>query len=147
MKLSEVIASVRGELKETKLVSVGPDEPLSSVAEQMRDHRIGAVVVVQGHKPVGMVTDRDLALNLGTQRVTPQDPVKRIMSSPVRTIPNGAGVFAATQCMRDGRIRRLPIVDDDGRLVGIVSLDDLMWLLGRELHNLADEIKHQSEWR
>ena len=69
----------------------------------------------------------------------------RIMTTCVRTVPEGAGIFAATQCMRDAHVRRLPIVDDKGRLAGIVSLDDLMWLLGRELYNLAEAVRHEIE--
>jgi len=145
MKLKDVVACVRGDLLGKKLVTVGPEEPLSSVAFQMREHHVGAVVVVEGQKPVGIVTDRDLALALGAQDVSPQDSVKSVMTTPIHTIPDGAGIFAATQCMRDARVRRLPIVDQDGRLVGIVSLDDLMWLLGREVYNLADGIKHQTK--
>jgi CBS domain-containing protein len=136
---------VRCDVVGTKLVTVGPEEPLSTAALQMRQHDVGAVVVVEGQKPVGMVTDRDLALALGAQDASPQGAVKSVMTTPVRTVPDGAGIFAATQCMRDAKVRRLPIVDEDGRLVGIVSLDDLMWLLGREVYNLADGIKHQTK--
>ena len=65
------------------------------------------------------------------------------MTTCVRTVPEGAGIFAATQCMRDGGVRRLPIVDEKGRLTGMVSLDDLMRLLGRELYNLAEGVRHE----
>lgn len=147
MKLSHCIASVRGDIFANNLVTVEPDQPLSWVALQMREFDVGTVVVVRDEKPIGIVTDRDLALALGIKEIGPQTPVKKIMTAPVLTIPDGAGIFAATQCMRDGKVRRLPIVNEEGTLVGLVSMDDLMWLLGRELHNLADEIKHQSEWR
>src|SRR5262245_35601260 len=109
MKLSDVIACVRRDVLATKPVTAGPTETLSSVALRMRDHNVGAVVIVEGQKPVGIVTDRDLALALGAQDVSPQDPVERVMTTPVRTIPDGAGIFAATQCMRDAGVRRLPI--------------------------------------
>ena len=147
MKLSEYISSVRGDIFATNLVTVGPEEPLSWVALQMREYDVGMVVVVENEKPVGIVTDRDLAMALGTRDISPRSPVKTTMTTPVRTIPDGAGIFAATQCMADGKIRRLPIVNEEGRLVGIVSLDDLMWLLGRELYNLADGIKYQTALR
>jgi CBS domain-containing protein len=145
MKLSEVTACVRGDVFATKLVTAQPTESLSSVALRMREHNVGAVVVVEGQKPVGIVTDRDLALALGAQGVASRVPVGGVMTKPVRTIPDGAGVFAATQCMRDAGVRRLPIVDNDEHLVGIVSLDDLMGLLGREMYNLAEGIKHETK--
>jgi CBS domain-containing protein len=111
----------------------------------MREHNVGTVVIVEGKKPVGIVTDRDLAIALGAQEVAPRTSVAGVMTKPVRTIPDGAGIFAATQCMRDAGVRRLPIVDKDGHLVGIVSLDDLMGLLGREMFNLAEGIKRETE--
>jgi CBS domain-containing protein len=143
MKLSDVMACARGDVRAPRLVTAKDTDTLSSVAQQMREKNVGAVVIVEGDKPVGMVTDRDIALALGAQGVSPQDPVDRVMTRPVRTIPDGAGIFAATQCMRDAGVRRLPIVDDKGRLTGIVSLDDLMRMLGRELYNLAEGIQHE----
>jgi CBS domain-containing protein len=147
MKLRDVIACVRGDTFATILVTAEPTATLSSVALQMREHNVGAVVIVEGQKPVGIVTDRDLALALGAQGAEPEAPVESVMTTPVRTIPDGAGIFAATQCMRDAGVRRLPIVDREGQLVGIVSLDDLMGLLGRELYNLAEGIRHETEVR
>jgi CBS domain-containing protein len=67
------------------------------------------------------------------------------MASQIRTIPDDAGIFTATKYMRDYEVRRLPVVDGQGRLVGIVSLDDLMRFLGRELYNLGEGIKHEME--
>jgi CBS domain-containing protein len=142
MKLSDVIDCVRGGADTTKVVTAEPTDTISSVARRMREHNVGAVIVVEGQKPVGIVTDRDLALALGAQGVVPEGAVARVMTAPVRTIPDGAGIFAATQCMRDAGVRRLPIVDAQGHLVGIVSLDDLLRLLGRELHNLTVGMWH-----
>jgi CBS domain-containing protein len=100
---------------------------------------------VEGQKPVGIVTDRDLALALGADGVNPQAPVESVMTKPVRTIPDGAGIFAATQCMRDAGVRRLPVVDKEGRLAGIVTFDDLIRLLGRELYNLSEGVRREIE--
>jgi CBS domain-containing protein len=144
MKLSDVIACVRGDALATKLVTAGRTETLSSIALRMREHNVGTVVIVEGQKPIGIVTDRDLALALGADRVAPQALAESVMTTPVRTIPDGAGIFAATQCMRDAGVRRLPIVDKEGLLVGMISLDDLMGLLGRELFNLAEGIKRKT---
>src|SRR5271165_1003559 len=95
-----------------------PTEPLSSVGRTMAEHNVGAVIVVENHRPVGIVTDRDLALALAVEGATPETPAARIMSTPPETIRVGDGVFQATQIMRECNVRRLAVVDDDGDLAG-----------------------------
>jgi CBS domain-containing protein len=63
------------------------------------------------------------------------------MTCPVDTIRDDEGVYNATQKMMELAVRRLPVVDDIGRLVGIVSLDDLLALLSRELRNIAEGVR------
>jgi CBS domain-containing protein len=137
MKLSDLFAK--------KVVTAGPKETLASVASRMQEHNVGTVVIVEGQRPVGIVTDRDLALALGVQGMGPQAHAERAMSGHLRTIPEDAGIFTATKHMRDCEVRRLPIVDQDGYLVGIVTLDDLLCLMGRELYNLTEGIRHEVE--
>ena len=67
------------------------------------------------------------------------------MTRHVLAIPDDMSIFTATQSIRDCQVRRLPIVDRQDRLVGMVSLDDLMGRLARELYNLAEGIKHEVE--
>jgi CBS domain-containing protein len=137
MKLSDMFTR--------KVVTAGPGETLASVARRMQEHNVGTVIIVEDQRPVGIVTDRDVALALGMQGITPQDLVQKVMTRHVRTIADDAGIYTATKYMRDGEVRRLPVVDGAGRLVGIVSLDDLLRFLGRELYNLAEGIKHEIE--
>jgi signal-transduction protein with cAMP-binding, CBS, and nucleotidyltransferase domain len=63
------------------------------------------------------------------------------MTCPVSAIRQDEGVYNATQQMMELAVRRLPVVDEQGQLVGLVSLDDLLLLLGRELHNIAEGIR------
>ena len=63
------------------------------------------------------------------------------MTCPPVTLQEREGIFDATEQMKRHAVRRLPVVDDIGRLVGIVSLDDLIPLLSQEMHNLAEGIK------
>ncbi len=137
MKLSDMFAK--------KVVTAGPGETLAAVARRMQEHNVGTVVIVEDQRPVGIVTDRDLALALGAQGMAPQTAVQKVMTGPVRTIPDDAGIYTATTYMRDCEVRRLPVVDGNDRLVGIVSLDDLLRFLGREMYNLAEGIKHETE--
>jgi CBS domain-containing protein len=130
-----------GDFFSKEVVSVEPTATLSEVARQMDEHGVGAIVVVEQQRPVGIVTDRDVALALGTGRAIREEPVQEIMTCPPATLNERDGIFSATQQMKTNAIRRLPVVDDVGRLIGIVSLDDLFLLLSEELHNLAQGIE------
>jgi CBS domain-containing protein len=127
------------------LVTATPEETLATVALRMQKPNVGTVVVVEDRRPVGIVTDRDLALALGARGVSPQAQIQKVMTPHVLAIPEDMGIYTATKFMREREVRRLPIVDREDRLVGIVSLDDLLRFLGRELYNLAEGIKHEAE--
>jgi CBS domain-containing protein len=121
-----------------RVVTAGPECQLYQIAELMERHGVGTVVITdEQERPVGIVTDRDLALELGTGRFVRSEPVRTIMSEAISTIGCHEGILGATRRLCDSAVRRLPIVDDDGRLVGLVSLDDLLILLGHEIGNLA----------
>ena len=135
MKLSDIFSKF--------VVTAERQETLGAVALRMQEHNVGMVVVVEDERPVGIVTDRDLALALGAQGVSLQAPVQKVMTHHVLAIPEDTSIFTATQFMREREVRRLPIVDREDRLVGIVTLDDLLRFLGRELHNLAEGIRHE----
>jgi len=129
------------------VVTAGPQDTIASVARLMQQHNVGTVVVAREHKPVGIITDRDLALALGAEGMSRQTEVEKILNGPVRTICRDADIFSATCYMKEYEVRRLPIVDEAGRVVGIVALDDLLRLLGREFYNLTEGIKHEMETR
>lgn len=123
------------------VVTVTPEAPLAVVAAKMRGCNVGAVLVEENKRPVGIITDRDLALALGASGVPTQTPVREVMTRHVLAIPDSSDVFAATKLMRESHVRRLPVVDDDDRLIGMVTLDDLLFYLGREVHNLAESVR------
>jgi CBS domain-containing protein len=127
------------------VVIAAPEETLAAVAVKMQEHNVGTIVIVEDRRPVGIVTDRDLALALGARRVSPQTEVQNVMTRHVLSIPEDTSIYTATKFMREREVRRLPIVDREDRLVGMVSLDDLLRFLGRELYNLAEGIKHEME--
>ncbi len=124
-----------------KVVTARPEDSLAAVARSMEQHNTGAVVITENHRPVGIITDRDLALELGAHGTPPQTHVVQVMKSPVETIGRDEGVFSATQSMKENQVRRLPAVDEDGRLVGIVTLDDVLRVMSRELSNVMEGIK------
>jgi CBS domain-containing protein len=130
-----------GSLLARKAITVTPNESLAKAARLMAQENVGAVVVVEQDRPVGIITDRDLALAVCLNGAWPNDPIQSRMLCPVETIRSDEGVYQATQRMMELAVRRLPVVDQFGRLVGIVSLDDLLGLLSRELRNVAEGVR------
>lgn len=129
------------ELVTRKLVIAAPKDSLTKVANLMEEENVGAVVVTQENRPVGIVTDRDLALAVCIRGKSPDEHVQNVMTCPVSTISKDEGVYDATQKLMEQAVRRLPVTDENGDAIGLVSLDDLLLLLSRELQNMAEGIK------
>ena len=107
------------------VVTASPDASALSVARQMRDHRVGSVVIVDPEgSPVAMVTDRDLALRVFAEGVDPDVEVGEHASRPLVCGEPAMELEEAAALMVQHRVRRLPVVDAD-RLAGIVTLDDI----------------------
>lgn len=130
-----------GTMFANEVVTAQPTDTLAQIAALMDQRGVGTVVLTQGQRPVGIVSDRDVALALGAQGHAPEDAVQEIMTCPLTTMQHDAGVLQATRHMAENAIRRLVVVDQVGRLVGVVSMDDLFLLLSRELGNLAAAIR------
>jgi CBS domain-containing protein len=130
-----------GSLFSRKVITVEPEESLAKAARLMAQENVGAVVVVEHNRPVGMLTDRDVALAVCLQGAKPKDAVQSHMSCPVDTMNEDDGIYNATQKMMELAVRRLPVVNKFGCLVGVVSLDDLLGLLSRELRNIAEGVR------
>ena len=129
------------ELVTRKLVTAAPQDSLAKVAKLMEQENVGAVVVTQENRPIGIVTDRDLAVAVCVRGTSPKEHVQNVITCPVSTISQDEGVYDATQQLMEQAVRRLPVVDVNGDAIGIVSLDDLLLLLSRELQNMAEGIK------
>ncbi len=118
-------------------------------AKLMRQHHVGDVLVVEhngANIPVGIVTDRDLVVEIMASGLDPETiNVEDIMVPELATVKESAGIMEALQYMRVKGVRRLPVVDDDGGLTGIVTLDDLLELLSEELLELAKLVKHEQK--
>lgn len=103
------------------------DTPLHAVARLMIDHDCGGIPVVdQEGKPLGFVTDRDVAVRIVAAGGFSRDTVAGdAMSTPCKTVGAGTSLHDCTSLMEVEKIRRVPVVDDAGRLAGIVSIADL----------------------
>lgn len=112
------------------LATASPRETVRVAAERMAEFEVGTLVVLDAAgsgRPAGLVTDRDIVTRCVAERLDPAaTPVERAMSTPVRTVDEHAPIEeAATQMATDGT-RRLVVTGDGGRVVGIISLDDLL---------------------
>lgn len=106
--------------------TVQPDDTLQRVAQCMDELNVGAVPVCDGEKLVGMVTDRDIAVRaVAVNRPADSTPVTEVMSANVRWCYEDQDVDDVLDEMRDSQIRRVPVVDREHHLVGIVSLGDM----------------------
>jgi CBS domain-containing protein len=117
-----------------------------SVAQKLRDDRVGSVVVTRANKPVAIITDRDLALRVVGEGRSPDTTLARDVATydPI-VLPRTSGVEAAAEVIRRHGVRRVPIVDDNGALVGIVTADDLLVFLGRTMSLLCSGIDDASD--
>lgn len=126
---------------QTEVVTIDRKATLKSVAELMQKKHVGSIVVTDGFNgqriPVGIITDRDIALAIGSSP-KPQDIVVEVImySNPI-TVKTSDGIYEAIVRMRENGIKRLPVVMDDGSLYGIITADDLLILMGKEINNLA----------
>jgi CBS domain-containing protein len=108
------------------LYSVEPDDPVLEAIRQMAEHHIGALLVMKGTELQGIISERDYARKVILHgRSSAETPVWQIMSSPVLTVRPDQTVEDCMKLMTERRVRHLPVVDD-GRVVGIVSIGDLV---------------------
>jgi CBS domain-containing protein len=119
------------------VVTARIEDSLHHVGELMRDRNVGSVVVCDGGRPVGVITDRDLALAVVADGVDATDVVGSHASRPLVTGEVEMDIEEAVALMVQHRIRRLPVTEDES-LVGIVTIDDLAVRAG-DLH-LAQQI-------
>lgn len=131
-----------GEFCNRDVVFATREMSLQEAAQLMREYHVGDLVVVDqvGDKrvPVGIVTDRDIVIEIVAKSLDINEfSAGDIMGSQLVSVPEHEGVFETIRMMRANGIRRLPVVDKDGGLVGIVSADDILDLLAEEMAELA----------
>lgn len=135
MKVREIMAK--------KPSFCGPESSLEEATFLMRRNNCGFLPVVgDGGNVIGVITDRDICIALGTRNRKPADlRVWDVMPRKLFTCMEGDDVHCALKTLRSARIRRLPVVDRDGSLVGVLSIDDIV-LHARE-HLLRKDISYR----
>lgn len=131
-----------GEICNREVVIVQRNATVLDAARLMRSHHVGSLVAIEEisgvRRPIGLVTDRDLVVEvlapgLDASVITVDD----IMLAAPITVSEHTGVFESIQYMRDKAVRRLIVVNDQGGLIGIVTMDDLLSMLAEELGQLS----------
>jgi CBS domain-containing protein len=130
------------------VVTVSPEDTLSAAADLLRASAIGCVVATEEGQPVGVLTDRDLALAVLVDGRDPKkESVRTSMACPAITIAASARLQEAVAVMGDHGIRRLPVVGADGALTGLVTADDLIMSLADEMASIRSVVGAQSPGR
>jgi CBS domain-containing protein len=138
-----------GDIRTTRVIVTHPDQPLAQAAILMRENKVGSLVVLDPHdlerRPVGMLTDRDVVRG---QVFKGADLYCLTVGDVMSTNPLCLGVETSLAegigAMNARAVRRAPVTDRNGTLVGIVTLDDLLPAVASELHELAKLMKSQT---
>ena len=130
------------------VVFTGRNDSIADAARLMREHHVGSIVVAErtaaGPKPVGVVTDRDIAVGAVAASLNcDKAPVESVMRTGVTCVRENDGVAHAVELMRSRGVRRLPVVDDRGVLIGLLAADDVVELLAEEMKGLAGMLAHE----
>jgi CBS domain-containing protein len=131
-----------GEICTREVICADTETTITAAAKLMRQYHIGDVIVTreeQGRRvPLGIVTDRDVVIGVIAPELNPNTlTVGDIMSTSLITAIENEDVFDAVQRMRNKGVRRIPIVQEDGGLIGILSIDDVIEILSEEMNQLA----------
>ena len=121
------------------------DETVQAAARRMYERQVGTLVILNPAKePIGILTDRDLVVRVLARGEDPrQAQVGEVMTKDSKTVSERTPIEQALSLMRSGSCRRLPVVGDDGTLVGLVSLDDILSLLAEEFAQVGTLVEKE----
>jgi CBS domain-containing protein len=126
------------------VVTASRTSTVPELAATMEDEQLGDLIVVEDGKPIGIVTDRDVTVAVSEHEDLSEVTAADIMSKDVVTLHEDATAVDLPAKMAEGRVRRMPLVDDDGNLTGIATLDDVVATVGEMLEDVATVIEYQS---
>lgn len=139
-----------GAICNREVVVARKDTTILEAARLMREFHVGDLVVVedsnQKHKPIGILTDRDLVMEVFAEGLAHDAvAVGDVMSTDMVTGREGDSIWGTLQRMRGKGIRRLPVIDEQGYLVGLLTMDDLLELFAAELVDLSKIINREQD--
>jgi CBS domain-containing protein len=114
------------EVMTSKVCSIDADKPVAYAAKMMRDEDVGLAPIVEGDRLVGTLTDRDIAIRVVAEGRDPESTsVRDVASTDLVTVDPQQDFEEALRLMAQHQVRRLPVVEEDGRLVGVVAQADV----------------------
>ena len=131
-----VVSEIMPQKKVVVTVDINDNPSALDVAKLMAKRRIGSIVVIEGDnkRPVGMVTERDIIKKVTAQnRSADQVAVRHIMSSPLVTVKSIDSIDTAAETIAENRVKRLVVLEQDGSMVGILSVSDIAKKLAKIL--------------
>lgn len=127
----------------TEVYTAERDTTISEIVQDMRELQVGSAVVTEDDTPIGIVTDRAIALALGDHEDLEEQTAGDLIEGEVVSAMEGTDVFEVLDTMSEEGIRRIPVVDEEGTLQGIVTLDDMLLLIESKLETLTETIRSQ----
>ena len=127
------------EIVNREFVTIEPHQTVREAARLMEEFGVGCVLVLSNGKPRGLITDRDIVLRCVAPNLDVSDTtVENILSESLATVHETDGIFDCITKMHAAGVRRIPVLGNDGKVIGLVCFDDLVRLLTQELSALAD---------
>jgi CBS domain-containing protein len=126
-----------------RIVTAKTTTTVVEAAKLMREHHVGSVIVMGDQvpvRPVGIVTDRDIAIKAVARPELKVASIEQIMSGKPVMAPGAMGLHEAIELMREQGVRRLLVTGNDGDLRGIISFDDVLMVIAKELNAMTQLI-------
>lgn len=118
-------------------ITAPPHATVKEVANLMKEHKVGCVVITQMEVPVGIITDRDITIRVVAEGISFDTPVEEVMTKNIVVAHENDQIRDIIKIMREKVIRRIPVIDDNGNLSGIVTFDDIFVEIADEIFNLS----------
>jgi len=137
-----------GSICTRRVITTSPQLDIQAAAELMRQEHVGFLVVVPEQPrgpqpPLGVITDRDITIAVVAKRADPAAlKVGDVMSIQPVLVGESDAIDVALRTMRRAGIRRVPVVNGRGEVVGVLSLDDLLEFVAREMENLSGAVRN-----
>ena len=129
------------DIARTNVVTATPETPVAEVIRRLHQHSVGGLVVVDGDRPLDMITDRDLTMALLEENFdAEQEPIRDFIDGDTPVIAAETGIYETIEILSERGVRRTILVEDD-ELAGIISISDIVVLLGMELQLVANTIR------